>query len=390
MRQSSSELMRSLLEERSGKTRAACSSSFVTETTAPGAPREGARRSLPAELVGSQTTWSAISVTSDRDGDGRVAAAHGDARRRRRHRARRRSSRDPGAGPGRGAGEERLAVLQRPAVEQVAPGGEHERAGLDARDVAGLDGRDGVRGALSTGRGRISARTSRSVRVPRNSPISSASMSSDAVVADLGGLRAASKVRTRPSQSTKVPAFSACAATGSTTSATAVTADGRISSETTNGRVEGVGGTGDAEVGGVDAADDERAELTGCGCGDDAGGVAAGRRRAVRRRPRPRRPRRGPRHRVTGRPPGSRVGRAPASSAPRSPARRGTHARRAPVASARAAAALSAPGTVARRSPTRITASSRRPSARGGDDVGARSPRRGRAAPRAPCPARSG
>ena len=82
-------------------------------------------------------------------------------------------------------------------------------------------------------------------------------------------------MRTRPSQSTKVPAFSACAATGSTTSATAVTAEGRISSDTTNGRAKAVGGTGDAEVGGVDATDDERAELAGRRCRDDAGRVAA-------------------------------------------------------------------------------------------------------------------
>ena len=59
---------------------------------------------------------------------------------------------------------------------------------------------------------------------------------------------------------------------------------------------------------------------------------------------------------ATGRPPGSRLGRQPVSTAPRSPARRGTQASRAPVFAASAAAAVSAPGTVASRSPTRITA----------------------------------
>ena len=57
-----------------------------------------------------------------------------------------------------------------------------------------------------------------------------------------------------------------------------------------------------------------------------------------------RRPRRAPRRRATGRPPGSSAPSAPASSAPRSPARRGTQASRAPVAAARSAAARSAPG----------------------------------------------
>jgi len=69
---------------------------------------------------------------------------------------------------------------------------------------------------------------------------------------------------------------------------------------------------------------------------------------------------------LTGRPPGSNVGTAPESTAPRSPARRGTQARRAPVRSANAAAADSAPGAVASRSPTRITEPSRLSSSRNG------------------------
>jgi len=58
---------------------------------------------------------------------------------------------------------------------------------------------------------------------------------------------------------------------------------------------------------------------------------------------------------VTGRPPGKRFPIAPASIAPRSPARRGIQASFAPVESARAATALSAPALSAARSPTRIT-----------------------------------
>ena len=58
---------------------------------------------------------------------------------------------------------------------------------------------------------------------------------------------------------------------------------------------------------------------------------------------------------VTGRPPGKRLPIAPASKAPRSPARRGIHAIFAPLASASAATALSAPVLSAARSPTRIT-----------------------------------
>ena len=59
---------------------------------------------------------------------------------------------------------------------------------------------------------------------------------------------------------------------------------------------------------------------------------------------------------ATGRPPGSRFGSAPASRAPRSPARRGTQPSRAPVAAANLLAAERAPGDVASRSPTRMTA----------------------------------
>ena len=50
-----------------------------------------------------------------------------------------------------------------------------------------------------------------------------------------GTLSAAANVPPRPSQFTNVPAFSATAATGNTTSARSVTALARSSSETMNG-----------------------------------------------------------------------------------------------------------------------------------------------------------
>ena len=117
----------------------------------------------------------------------------------------------------------------------------------------------------------------------------------------------------------------------------------------------GAGGSGIGRVVGVDAADDQAAELTvdqrghdrvgvaadGLGQGVDApggGGVDAGG---------------GVGDRAAA---GQQVGQAAGLDAPRSPARRGTQASRAPVRWARSAAAASAPGTVASRSPTRITA----------------------------------
>ena len=73
-------------------------------------------------------------------------------------------------------------------------------------------------------------------------------------------------------------------------------------------------------------------------------GVAPAAGAAVRPRPRPGRPRRGPRGSVAGRPPGSSERSAPASMAPRSPARRGTHASVAPVAAAVRTAAVQRAG----------------------------------------------
>ena len=116
----------------------------------------------------------------------------------------------------------------------------------------------------------------------------------------------------RPSQVTKVPALSLTGATGKTTSAARVTSVSRSSSETTNDAAASAAAEGGRVRGvvGVDAADDQAAELAG-----------------EPRRPRSRR-RRGRRRRAalstpqaaaastraagsaTGRPPGSRLGQA--------------------------------------------------------------------------------
>src|SRR5580704_11274938 len=161
----------------------------------------------------------------------------------------------------------------------------------------------------------------------------------------------------RPSQFTNVPAFSATAATGKTTSARAVTALARSSRLTTNGAIS-------------------IACSAACGSARSAGSTpatirapsspsAAAARMAVVSRPRASGSELLPQALatsaraaglVTDRPMGSSPGSAPASTAPRSPARRGTQASRAPEATASLAAAANAPGTWASRSPTRLTA----------------------------------
>ena len=112
---------------------------------------------------------------------------------------------------------------------------------------------------------------------------------------------------------------------------------------------------GVGRVVGVDAADDQAAELAGRDRGDDRVGVAARLRRAARRRPRRWRRRPGPRRR---RPVGHRAaGWAGSRSRPHRGRRPGAAPRpawRRSCGRARATA-VSAPGTVAIRSPTRIT-----------------------------------
>ena len=151
-----------------------------------------------------------------------------------------------------------------------------------------------------------------------------------------GTLRAALNVAPRPSQLTNVPAFSATAATGNTTSARSVTALARNSSETMNGVLSSA--TSAAAGSGRSAAstpgDDQRAQLAaGRGRASSAaverpgvaGRVALFQASATSAR-------------AWGRPPSGRSAAGPASrpprSAPRSPARRGTQASFAPLASA--------------------------------------------------------
>ena len=168
--------------------------------------------------------------------------------------------------------------------------------------------------------------------------------------------REGSKGRIRPSQLMNEPAFSTTGATGNTTSARSVTALSRSSRLTTNGAAStaamAASGSGRSSsstppISRAPNAPSRAARRISVVSRPGAAGssstfqAAAICRRAVAS--------------VTGRPPGNRFGSAPASSAPRSPARRGTHASRAPVATANRAAAESAPGEVASRSPTRIT-----------------------------------
>ncbi len=169
------------------------------------------------------------------------------------------------------------------------------------------------------------------------------------------GLSAASNIRTRPSQLRKVPDFSATAATGKTTSARAVTAVGRSSSETRkptsfsawrarfgSGRSSTpTPATSSAPSSPVAAASMIRPVSRPGREGSSASRHSAATSSRARGS-------------VAGRPPGSNAGSAPASTAPRSPARRGIHTRRAPVAAAVRIAADSAPGTPASRSPTMI------------------------------------
>ena len=174
---------------------------------------------------------------------------------------------------------------------------------------------------------------------------------------ELGLEKTASKVRGRPSQVTNMPALSTTGATGKTTSAARVTSVSRSSSATTNDAAvdRGAGGRRVAGVVGVDAADDQATELARDQRGDDRVGVAAGGLGQVVDAP------------VGGGvDPGGGVGdraaagqqvgqaagldRTAVAGAARDPGQPGAGRR------ASAAAAVSAPGTVASRSPTRITA----------------------------------
>ena len=172
-----------------------------------------------------------------------------------------------------------------------------------------------------------------------------------------GTVSAAPNVPPRPSQFTNVPAFSAIAATGNTTSARSVTELARSSMLTTNGVVSSArsapAGSGrsaastPATISAPSSPCSAAASIAAVLRPGVVGSVALAQTRATSARafgsP-------------TQRPIGSSPGSAPASTAPRSPARLGIQASFAPVASASRTAAASAPGTSASRSPTRITA----------------------------------
>src|SRR5579875_793493 len=161
----------------------------------------------------------------------------------------------------------------------------------------------------------------------------------------------------RPSQFTNVPAFSATAATGNTTSARSVTALARSSRLTTNGVISiarsaaaGSGrsaGSTPAMSSAPSSPASAAASIAVVSRPGSAGSEPLPQARATSARAAAS---------AAGRPPGSRPGSAPASTAPRSPTRRGIQASRAPDATASLATAASAPGTSASRSPARITA----------------------------------
>ena len=134
---------------------------------------------------------------------------------------------------------------------------------------------------------------------------------------------AESNARARPSQLRKLPLFSVIAATGNTTSATAVTELGAISSETTNDFLSASSAvrecgrscastpptttasrSPDASASMISV--DVRPGVVGSDSTPHAAAIST---RAAAS--------------ATGRPPGRRLPSAPASSAPRSPARRG-------------------------------------------------------------------
>src|SRR4051794_2943334 len=222
-----------------------------------------------------------------------------------------------------------------------------------AADASGRLARSPSHGPISV----IARWASAVVRNPSGRPSSSAiPASTRASGRALGLVNTASKGRVRPSQFTNIPALSVTAATGKTTSAAAVTSVSRSSRATTNraapraarnaaGSEVSSGSTPPTtrparspEVRAATMASPSRPSPSGRLSMPQA--VAASTRAAAS---------------DSGRPPGSRFGRQPVSTAPRSLARRGTQASLAPLVRARRATAVSAPGTVAIRSPTRIT-----------------------------------
>ncbi len=162
----------------------------------------------------------------------------------------------------------------------------------------------------------------------------------------------------RPSQFTNVPAFSATAATGNTTSARSVTELTRSSRLTTNRAASSAASAaaGSGRSAGSTAADHQRLDVTAAPRRPGSARCPGRGRPAATRRPRPWPRRRGPpRHPSGGRRAAGWAARPPRSRRARRPA---AGSRPAGPRSARAsrAAADSAPGTSASRSPARMTA----------------------------------
>ena len=329
----------------------------ATSTGAPAPSRSSVRTAQPTEFVGSQTTpstirsvtrtgtvtapWALDTVTSSPSTTPRRSASVADRRATAR-----------GAVPARNGSPS----CRRPAssrVGQVARTNRPRASGVRASGDAAAPSptpRSPVHGPSAVN----CSWTCSWVRVSRKYPSSAASMSSTrwSLIALLS--KASWNGRTRPSQLTNAPTFSACGATGRTTSATAVTAESRISSETTKvlarasstpGWLRSAGSTPpmtSASISPEQAASMmpsvSRAAVSGSPTTSQTSATSV-RAWAL----------------AAGRPPGSSAPSAPASRAPRSPARLGIHASLAPALSARAAAAVRAPGTVASRSPTRTT-----------------------------------
>ena len=202
---------------------------FAMRTTLP-AGTARLRTGAPGELVGTQTTRSGMSVTTS----GRVIRPASEAT----------TTGSPSAAPiaaavaadrcsrgcFAGAGEMRLAVLQPAGVEQPVPGGEHRLAGPRSGQRRRGDGRGRRPLAIPAAeRGDLAAGV-RDVGEPQVEPHLGGQRVQHPAVGQRRGrgesARAISNGRGRPSQSRKVPAFSTAAATGSTTSAGAVTASG--------------------------------------------------------------------------------------------------------------------------------------------------------------------
>ncbi len=299
-------------------------------TSAPGSAPVSAATPPPTEFSGSQTTRSGISVTCsgqfDRAGgagDGEQIAVldtglggrGGESARRRRAGCRRAPRRPPGDGPwssssrcpastaSPAAGRGNWAPISTRVGRRRVPSQAAEPVELRAARSAGR----AARGVRPGRRPACAARARRSARARR-------------VI--WSGLSAASNRRARPSQLRKVPAFSATAATGRTTSACSVTSLGRSSSDDQEAHLvqrASRARAGSGRSADLDAGDHQRRAARRWRRPRRSGRCRGRSGAGVRRRPRRRRPRPARAGRSPGRPPGSSDGSAPASTAPALP-----------------------------------------------------------------------